>query len=470
VIAYLLATIGLGAWVSRRIRAFKDYFLAGGALTTPLLVCSLVSTYYGLDVTFGTSETAFYSGLAAWFWYSVPYYFFIAVAALLLAKRLKRHAFMTLPDLLEYYYGMPTRVIGAVACLIYSMPILAMAGMTALLSYLGLPTYPALAVIITVCTVYTVMGGLWADAISDTLQFVLMAVSLAIAIPMALNQSGGFAFLEALPAGHLTAQGGLSGWMLAAWATTGLTVLVEPAFYQRIFAARNHRTVIRALLIGIGLWAAYDWGVIIIGLMARAWVEQGRLPADLEGSQALLAVSMQVLPLGLRGLFLGGILAAAMSTIDSYSLLSSGNLVYDIIRPLRRRPLSDTRLTQLTRLGVFVVMVAAAFVSLLFPRMRDAWIFMASMLTAVVLLPVMGAIFARPDRLAGCFAAAGGLIGLILFYTLLFTLGTWDPDQEATYLRLGPIELWQDCAALAALPVSGGAMLLGQMIGGRRHG
>src|SRR5687768_15971309 len=78
---YLVGMLVLGAVVSTRIRAFKDYFLASGALTTPLLVCSLVSSYYGVDVTFGTSESGYYYGVVAWFWYSLPYYIFIAIAA-----------------------------------------------------------------------------------------------------------------------------------------------------------------------------------------------------------------------------------------------------------------------------------------------------------------------------------------------------------------------------------------------------
>jgi solute:Na+ symporter, SSS family len=56
---YLTAMLALGAILSSRIKAFKDYFLAGGALTTPLLICTLVSSYYGIEAMFGTSESGF---------------------------------------------------------------------------------------------------------------------------------------------------------------------------------------------------------------------------------------------------------------------------------------------------------------------------------------------------------------------------------------------------------------------------
>ena len=49
---YVAMMLGVGVLVSSRIHGFRDYFVAGGRLTTPLLVCTLVSTYYGLDVLY----------------------------------------------------------------------------------------------------------------------------------------------------------------------------------------------------------------------------------------------------------------------------------------------------------------------------------------------------------------------------------------------------------------------------------
>ena len=51
--AYIGAMLAVGWAVSRTIGSFRDWFVASGTMTTPLLVCTLVSTYYGLDVLFG---------------------------------------------------------------------------------------------------------------------------------------------------------------------------------------------------------------------------------------------------------------------------------------------------------------------------------------------------------------------------------------------------------------------------------
>lgn len=457
--------LGLGALLTSRIRQFKDYFLAGGVLTTPLLVCTLVSTYYELDVTFAVSEQGYYYGLVSWLWLSRPYYVAIILAALFLARRLKQYPFMTLPDLLEHHYGKATRVVGALACFVYSLPITALAGMSIMFAMLGWSQGVGLAVAMGVCGVYTIMGGLWADAISDTVQFVLMCVSLAVAIPLAVEWVGGFTFTTQLPPQHLSGMGGLSPWLIVAWTVGALTVFVEPAFYQRIFAAKDSRSITTALLIGIALWAAYDWGAALIGMIGRAAVETKLLGEGLQGKQILMAVCMQTLPVGLKGLFLGGLLAAAMSSVDSYCLLASGNLVYDIYRPLRGGGLDDRRLLRLTRIGVFVVMVVAMVVSLAFERITDAWVFMAGVLASVVFVPVMGALFSRPRRAAGLCAALAGFVALVVFYVLVYTLGTYDEEAESLVWRWGRLELWREYAVLFALPISAAGFGIGQLLG-----
>jgi Na+/proline symporter len=162
---------------------------------------------------------------------------------------------------------------------------------------------------------------------------------------------------------------------------------------------------------------------------------------------------------------IGGIFSAAMANIDTYSLLASANLVYDIYRPLVDPRASDRRLVLMMRLGVFAVMLSSAGVSLMFERMRDAWQFLASVMVSALLVPLMGALFARPRPAAGLAGAVAGLAGVVAFYALLFTRGQYMPDDEVYMWRLGRVELWQDYAALCALPVSLAGYAVGNLLG-----
>lgn len=462
---YVALLLGVGVAMTTRIRGFADYFTAGGMLTTPLLVCTLVSSYYGLEATFSTSEIAFEAGLVAWFWFARPYYLSIFLSALVVSRLVRRHEFQSLPDVLEASYGRPARLAGAVACFTYSLPVVSISGLAILCEALGWPKGPGMTVALSVCIAYTFFGGLWADAVTDTIKFILTCGSMAVAIPFALELAGGWSFTNLLPEGHLTTTGGTSPWLLLAYASGALTVFVEPAFYQRIFAARDDRTVRNALLIGLVLWASFDWALTLLGMLARSAVAQGSLPADTDGSRALLAVCLVSLPMGLKGVFIGGILATAMSAIDSYALLASTNLIYDLYRPLARRPLSDRSMLRLTRLGVLVVTMVALAVAQGFERIADAWVFMAGVLVSVVFVPAMGAILGRPKPAAGVAASVGGLATLVAFHLLVHGFGEFVESEGSYRMVLERAEIWREYAILAAVPASLVGFALGQFFG-----
>ena len=103
--AYLLGMLGIGYWILQRSPSFEQYLIAGRSMTTPVLVCTLASTYYGLDVLFGTSEVAFNNGVVAFFGYAALYMGLYVIAAFALSKRLRTANFTSLPEILARNYG-----------------------------------------------------------------------------------------------------------------------------------------------------------------------------------------------------------------------------------------------------------------------------------------------------------------------------------------------------------------------------
>jgi solute:Na+ symporter, SSS family len=469
-LAYVTGIVALGWAVSRRIMSFRDWFIAGGRMTTPILVCTLVSTYYGLDVLFGGSEIGYSEGIVGWFYYLRPYYLIILIAALVVAPRLKRLDLLSLPDVAAVHYGRGAQATVAVASFLYSLPLMAIMGIGVLLDVLlGLPFFWGVVLGAAVSIAYTLMGGLIAGALTDTVQFTLMCVTLGIAAILALNAQGGVDGLErTLPASYFDPRGTYPGWLLLVFALGALSVLVEPAFYQRIFAAVSYRSVLAALVIGIALWAAFDWIVTLLGMAAAA------AGIETEPRYALLTLVIDVLPIGLTGLFVAGVVATAMSTIDAYLLIAGGNLAYDLYRPLSRRPMDDARQLRLTRWGVVVAGVVSVLFALFFQSMVTAWIFMSSMLIAAALVPVMAALYLPrpPTPEAGFWSSLGGLGVAGGFWVAVNLFGEMDPEWGTVIWPVmfagRRVELWQEYAVLAALPVSMAAFLAGQRLGRAR--
>lgn len=470
VAVYLAGMIGIGALVATRISGFREFFVAGGQMTTPLLVCTLVSTYYGLDVLFGGSEVAYQDGVVAWFYYTRPYYVAIILAALFVARRIKRHAHaLSLPDIAAEYYGRGTQATIALASFLYSIPLLAVMGMGVLLDVvLGIPFFWGVLIGASIALVYTLLGGLVAGALTDSVQFTLMCVTLGIAAALELHQHGGWDALEAaLPATFLQPTGTYPLFILVVFGLTSLSVFVEPAFYQRIFAAVSYRAVLAALGIGVVLWAAFDWIVTVLGMAARA---QG---LEVEPTYALLMVTIDALPIGLTGLFIAGVLAVAMSTVDAYLLIAGGNLAYDLYRPLVRPDLDDRSLLRLTRWMVAFAALVSVLLALFFQSIVAAWIFMATMLISAAFVPLMAALYlpSRPKPAAGLVSSLAGLATALAAVLLVNAYGTFDDEWATTIWRATvagrDIEIWQEYAVLAALPASAVGFVLGQLFGRR---
>lgn len=435
---YAVAMIGIGFFLRNRVRTFDQFMVADKNLSAPLLLCTLVSTYYGLGVLLAGSEISYESGVVNFFFDTGPSYIVILGAALLLAPRLQGHSFRSIPDIVGARFGLGAQICSALSSFVYALPAFSIMGLGGLLHILfGMPFFWGLVIGSALALVYTALGGLLAVALTDAVQFALMATTLALVAYIGLPTLGGVEALEkSLPA-HFNPTGDRPLSLLFVYGLTSLSILVEPAFYQRIFSARSQRTIVVALLAGVLFWISYDWLVTILGIAARAAVLAGAIAEPPTPDQAVIYFSLNVLPSGLKGLFAAGVVAAAMSTVDSYLLISSSNLVYDIWHPLSGRRMDDSALLRRTRWAMSLSTLANISLCLYFSNVERLWIFITAILICTNIVPVLSALFwPSAKKRTGRWTAYTGLVSVLLFYAGVGFCGEW-VDAEAAYIWQG---------------------------------
>lgn len=414
IIFYLAGLIAIG--FTRRSSAHESaagYILGGRTLTLPAFVATLVSTWYGGIL--GVGEFSFKFGLSNWLVFGLPYYLAAFLFAVFLAKRARAAEVLTIPDQLESAYGRNVAVAGSIILFLVTIPG-AYVLMLAVLGNIvfGWPLWLGGVLGLTFSVFYVHLGGFRSVVRTDLLQFGLMFLGFAILLVVLLYKYGGFEFVRmSVPETHLTWHGGNSGWYIATWYFIALATLVEPAFYQRCYAAQTGATARRGIYISILFWIVFDFMTTTCGLYARAL-----LPDLADPVASYPALAKAVLPPGLLGLFILALIATIMSTVDSYSFLAASTFGRDIVWRLWKVP--EDLITHYTRIGLVFSSLIAITIALYFQSVIDIWHDFGSVVTPALLVPLffsyVGNWRMRPKAALICIIVPGmiSLVWLIL--------------------------------------------------------
>lgn len=467
IVLYAGGVLYIGYYFHKRSKGFDDYFMAGRDLSAPLLVGTLVSTFYGLDTLFGDSEIGFYEGISAFFAYALPYTVLYATMAFL--SPLFKDKFpdgTTMQEITFRKYGQTAGIISSLAAYIYSTNTMEMMGIGFLLHLItGMPFWVGTLLGAIFVTGFTWMGGLWAVTITDFVQFVIMLMTAGIALIVGWTMIGGyheiFIGLQQF-VGHEDAEyyfqvgaGYLTPFTLIAYSLTALAVLAEPAFFQRIFASAGRSEIRKAFTAGIPMWLAYDWIVAFLGIVGAAAVGLAILPEDIAPNEALMAVAGQYLPVGVLGLFIAGVFSAAMSTADSYFLVAGGVIGYDIYKGVINPDASQEKVEKVTKAGIIVSALISLVLAFFFDRIMEVWVFQATVIITTCIIPVYFGTFSKkpPKKIAGTVATVFGFFTSIIWYVWTNFFGTYIEDMDIYVIKIGEAELWQEYGILIITPI-----------------
>jgi SSS family solute:Na+ symporter len=417
VLVYALAQVGLGLWISRRLRGTNDFFVAGRRLGPGLIFSTLLAANIGAGSTVGAAGIAYEHGISAAWWVGSA-----ALGSFLLAffigPRIRRiaaaHGLHTVGDFLEWRFD--RRVRGAIAVLLWlgSLAILAgqLIGIAFLLNaMLGVPPALGAAVGGVVVTAYFTAGGLKATAVVNVVQMTVKMAGFAIAVPFALASAGGWSGLRAAvpePALWNPWQHGSAGWMYLAMLTPAF--IVSPGILQKVYAARDDRAV-RA---GVG-WNALALLMFapvpaLFGLIALA------LHPDLANSGlALPTVLMQDVPAWVGSLGLAALFSAEVSASDAILFMLSTSLSKDLYLRFVNPAASDAQVLRVARFAAAAGGAAGTALAMASQSIVDSLTIFYTLLTVSLFVPVMAGLYdRRATSLSALAAAAAGVVLVVL--------------------------------------------------------
>ena len=430
---YLLVLVAVGYATRRRgtQTALGEYYLAGRSLGGFVLLLTLYATQYSGNTLLGYPGEAFRLGFA-WVM-SIGFMMAIIVVYLLFAPRLqrlaRRHAFVTPGDWFTYRFNSAALTLFANVLLVTAISnyllaqLIAMGHVTEGLSGGVVPYWVGVVLLTLVVIIYETIGGMRAVAWTDCVQGIMLIVGLVGLFVAVAPTPGHLADLTASIAADSPDKVAVPSWEISRnWFSTliliGFSGAVYPHAIQRIYAARDTRTLKRALSIMVFLPLVTTGVVFMVGILAIR--ELGGVGDPDQVVPMLLTTwsSRSVLLYGLCVVVITAIVAAVMSTADSVLLSLSSILAKDVLGTTLLRGASEERLTRVGKRlswGIVVVLVLIA----LNPRITLWGLTEIKMeiLAQVAPLFVLGVTWQRLTTraaLAGMFAGTTSYVGLLL--------------------------------------------------------
>lgn len=425
---YFAIVIVIGVWVSRQTESGEDLFLAGRSLGWAAIGLSLFASNISSSTLIGLTGSAYTTGIAvsAYEWLSgVP----LLIMAFVFAPIFLKSRISTTPEYLDKRYSRRTRLYFSALTIFFTVVVdcaggLYAGGLVLNTFFPSIPLWQSALAIGLFAGIYTAAGGLKAVVYTDTLQaVVLIGGSTILAWIMFSQLDFSFAAIrESVPnEDHLSMVLPLDNATLP-WPGLFFGVSLLGFWYwvtnqyivQRVLGARSLPDAQWGAILG-GLLKVLPLFIMVFpGAMATA------LLPDIETADRVFPIMItEILPAGLTGLVLAGLIAAIMSSVDSTLNSSSTLLVHDFIT----KPEEEIDPKKARRYGTYATLGFMVFAIAWAPLIQFAgglWSYLQQMFSVLVpplvVLFLMGALSRFGTEKGGFYTLIfGHILGAILF-------------------------------------------------------
>ena len=460
VVLYLGISVIIGLLVNRYAGSMVNYIGAGRKVGVWLGVATMTGTELGLVTVMYSAQKGFSGGFAAFHMAVLAGVgtLFVGLTGFIVGP-LRRLEVLTIPEFYEKRFNRSVRIAGAIMLVVagvLNMGLFLKTGSMFIVGVTGLASDSTALLwvmvgLLLLVLCYTTLGGMISVILTDYVQFVVLSFGLLVATAVAIGKLGWSQIFEVVHeelgvAGFdPTVEGAGFGWSYILWMllTAGLVgSAVWPTAVARALAMESEQAVRRqymwsSISFAIRFIIPYFWGicalVFICSIPAGADLKDLFRPDNgapaLDNLYAMPVFMGRVLPPVLLGIVTAGMIAAFMSTHDSYFLTWSSVITQDIVAPLMRKPLSTTARVRLTRTVIVLLGGYVLYWSLFYQGREDIWDYMA----------VTGGIYftgAFVVLMLGLYwkgtSSCGAFLGLMSGFFMLLGL---EPIQKAVGLK-----------------------------------
>ena len=426
-VLYLGIMAFIGWYAGRKTNSIGDFFVLSGKAGVLVSGIAYFSTQFSMGTFLGTPGTIYgvgYAGMAI----SVPgAVFCMILPALLIGRKLitlgHKYGFLTMADYLtDRYHSKNMSGVLGVMMLFFLVPMMGAqiigAGVIVHV-FTGLPEWVGVVGMGIIVILYCMSGGMKGAMMTDVIQGSLMIATAVVTFIVSVVMGGGFSninhTLQSMNEAYLTFPGA-NGYMPWTYYVSNIVLwsfftMGQPHLFTKFFAMKDHKTMFKAILLGTaGMFFSatlIEWA----GVNGIASIQ------NIEKADQIIPMILQrgMNPF-LASIFIAGIVAAGMSTIDGILVTTTGAVTRDIYQKIINKDATDETVMKLSK----VVTVIIGIIVICFGVFHPGSIFEINLFAfsgmAIFVVPILFGIYWKKATAKGAVAAViVGIISLLLF-------------------------------------------------------
>ena len=426
-VLYLGIMAFIGWYAGRKTNSLGDFFVLSGKAGVVVSGIAYFSTQFSMGTFLGTPGTIYgvgYAGMAI----SVPgAVFCMILPALLIGRKLitlgHKYGFLTMADYLTDRYD--SKVMSGVLGIMMLFFLIPMMGAQIIGAgvivhvFTGLPEWVGVVGMGIIVILYCMTGGMQGAMMTDVIQGSLMIATAIVTFVVSIVMGGGFSNinqpLHSMNEAYLTFPGA-NGYMPWTYYVSNIVLwsfftMGQPHLFTKFFAMKDHKTMFKAILLGTaGMFFSatlIEWA----GVNGIATIQ------NIEKADQIVPMILQRgLNPFLASIFIAGIVAAGMSTIDGILVTTTGAVTRDIYQKLVNKNATDESVMKLSK----VITVIIGILVICFGVFQPGSIFEINLFAfsgmAIFVVPILFGIYWKKATAKGAIAAVvTGVISLLLF-------------------------------------------------------
>ena len=426
-VLYLGIMAFIGWYAGRKTNNIGDFFVLSGKAGVVVSGIAYFSTQFSMGTFLGTPGTIYgvgYAGMAI----SVPgAVFCMILPALLIGRKLitlgHKYGFLTMADYLtDRYHSKNMSGVLGVMMLFFLVPMMGAqiigAGVIVHV-FTGLPEWVGVVGMGIIVILYCMSGGMKGAMMTDVIQGSLMIATAVVTFIVSVVMGGGFSninhTLQSMNEAYLTFPGA-NGYMPWTYYVSNIVLwsfftMGQPHLFTKFFAMKDHKTMFKAILLGTA-------GMFFSATLIE-WAGVNGI-ASIQNIEKADQIIPMILQRGLKpflaSIFIAGIVAAGMSTIDGILVTTTGAVTRDIYQKIINKDATDEAVMKLSK----VVTVIIGIIVICFGVFQPGSIFEINLFAfsgmAIFVVPILFGIYWKKATAKGAVAAViAGIISLLLF-------------------------------------------------------